>query len=165
MTTKKEEIEVEGQKPKKRTKKKPVNKKPEKMTVEVEEGVGESIAKAAKATGMDKIAQLFTKATGEDCGCDERREQYNKRFILRRKKKVNCLTEEQYTKLKTLLDFGENNPSRKLKQKQAEGIAQIYSEIFGTRYDFWCTACATTWAQKIRELEAVLDVYEKLISE
>ena len=40
-------------------------------------GLGDSIEKALKATGIEKVAK---KVLGEDCGCEERKESLNKMF-------------------------------------------------------------------------------------
>ena len=37
-------------------------------------GLGDSIEKALKATGIDKVAK---KVLGEDCGCSDRKEKLN----------------------------------------------------------------------------------------
>ena len=38
-------------------------------------GLGDTIAKITKATGIDKVAK---KVLGDDCGCDERKDRLNK---------------------------------------------------------------------------------------
>jgi hypothetical protein len=44
-------------------------------------GLGDSIAKITKATGLDKVAQGMAKAAGKsDCGCDKRRDTLNRVF-------------------------------------------------------------------------------------
>jgi hypothetical protein len=44
-------------------------------------GLGDSIAKLTKATGLDKVAHNMAKAVGkEDCGCNERRDTLNRVF-------------------------------------------------------------------------------------
>ncbi len=40
-------------------------------------GVGDTVAKITKATGIDRLVHAVV---GEDCGCDERREKLNKLF-------------------------------------------------------------------------------------
>jgi hypothetical protein len=41
-------------------------------------GLGDLVAAAAKVTGAAKIAELFTRLTGKDCGCAKRREKLNR---------------------------------------------------------------------------------------
>jgi len=44
-------------------------------------GLGDTIAKVTKATGLDKVADRMAKAAGkEDCGCGERRDTLNRVF-------------------------------------------------------------------------------------
>jgi len=48
---------------------------------EKSKGLGDTIAKVTKATGIDKVAEGVAKAMGkEDAGCGKRREQLNKAF-------------------------------------------------------------------------------------
>ena len=44
-------------------------------------GLGDSIAKITKATGLDNAADKAAKAIGKsDCGCNKRRQKLNKLF-------------------------------------------------------------------------------------
>ena len=44
-------------------------------------GLGDSIAKFTKATGINSLAQMGAKAVGKkDCGCNKRKEALNKAF-------------------------------------------------------------------------------------
>jgi hypothetical protein len=44
-------------------------------------GLGDTIAKVTKATGIDKLANNMAKAMGkEDCGCGQRRDTLNRAF-------------------------------------------------------------------------------------
>jgi|TARA_R110002012_G_scaffold66277_1_gene173215 hypothetical protein len=44
-------------------------------------GLGDSIAKFTKATGINSLAQMGAKAIGKkDCGCKKRQEALNKKF-------------------------------------------------------------------------------------
>ena len=45
-----------------------------KTTKKKSEGLGDSIAKVTKATGIDKLVKFVA---GEDCGCDKRRDDWN----------------------------------------------------------------------------------------
>lgn len=50
-------------------------------------GLGDTIAKITKATGLDKAADKVAKAMGkEDCGCGKRQEALNKAFPYKKKK-------------------------------------------------------------------------------
>lgn len=43
-------------------------------------GLGDTIAKVTKATGIKKVVDTIADATGLDCGCPERQEALNKMF-------------------------------------------------------------------------------------
>ena len=43
-------------------------------------GLGDTIAKITKATGIKKVVDTVAKATGKDCGCDKRQENLNRLF-------------------------------------------------------------------------------------
>jgi hypothetical protein len=43
-------------------------------------GLGVSIEKFTKATGIKKVVNTVAKATGKPCGCSERRDSLNRKF-------------------------------------------------------------------------------------
>ena len=43
-------------------------------------GLGDTIEKITKATGIKKVVDTVAKATGKDCGCNKRKEKLNKMF-------------------------------------------------------------------------------------
>lgn len=43
-------------------------------------GLGDTVAKITKATGIKKVVEKISEVTGKDCGCDERQEALNKAF-------------------------------------------------------------------------------------
>jgi len=47
---------------------------------EKSEGLGDSIEKITKATGIKKVVDEVSKRTGRDCGCQKRKEMLNKKF-------------------------------------------------------------------------------------
>lgn len=40
-------------------------------------GLGDTIAKLTKTTGLDKLAEAYTSITGKDCGCAKRQARLN----------------------------------------------------------------------------------------
>lgn len=46
-------------------------------------GVGDTVAKITRYTGIDFLFKLWTKITGIPCGCKERQEWLNERFPYR----------------------------------------------------------------------------------
>ena len=47
-------------------------------------GLGDSIEKVTKATGIKKGVDTVAKATGKDCGCGQRRDTLNRLFPYQR---------------------------------------------------------------------------------
>ena len=43
-------------------------------------GLGDTIEKITKATGVKKVVDKVAKATGKDCGCNKRRDTLNRVF-------------------------------------------------------------------------------------
>ena len=50
------------------------------MKNEKSKGLGDTIEKITKATGIKKVVQTISKATGKDCGCGKRKESLNRLF-------------------------------------------------------------------------------------
>lgn len=50
----------------------------ETVTMNESRGLGDTVAKITHATGIDKLAALYTQVTGKDCGCTRRQEFLNK---------------------------------------------------------------------------------------
>ena len=44
------------------------------------QGLGDTIEKFTKATGIKKVVDTVAKATGKDCGCNKRRKTFNEIF-------------------------------------------------------------------------------------
>ena len=43
-------------------------------------GLGDTVAKITKATGIKKVVDTVAKATGKDCGCNKRKNTLNRLF-------------------------------------------------------------------------------------
>jgi len=43
-------------------------------------GLGDTIAKITKATGIKKVVKKVSEATGKDCGCTKRQDTLNRLF-------------------------------------------------------------------------------------
>jgi len=43
-------------------------------------GLGDSIEKITKATGIKKVVETVSKVTGKDCGCNKRKNTLNRLF-------------------------------------------------------------------------------------
>jgi len=49
-------------------------------------GLGDTVEKITTATGIKKVVEAVSKATGKDCGCKKRKEALNKAFPYQDKK-------------------------------------------------------------------------------
>lgn len=120
-------------------------------------GVGTTIANAAKATGIDKLVEIFV--DGKDCGCKEREEALNK--LLPYRFKARCMTEQEYNQWK---DFTKNR-TLKLSWEQILFVCKIYSDLFKKQY--WkpeCLNCQGTikvLIDMIKKVDLVFEQYEK----
>ena len=116
-------------------------------------GLGDTVEKITKATGIKKAVALFSKATGIDCGCDERQEKLNKLFPYNGK--VNCLNESDYNVLTLLLSPTQHS----LSPLEQNIVSQIYYNVFGVRIQV--SNCNSCWAGKMSELRRVHEQYKK----
>ena len=112
------------------------------------EGVGDTVAKITKATGVDKLVKFIA---GEDCGCDDRQEKLNKLFTY---KKVNCISEEDYVYLS---DFINSNP-RKVTHNQKVRLIKIHNNVFNTNQRE--TSCEPCMIGIVNKLKKYLQVYK-----
>lgn len=51
----------------------------------MEKGLGDTIAKVTKVTGIKKIVDAVSKVTNIDCGCSSRQDMLNKAFPYKQK--------------------------------------------------------------------------------
>jgi hypothetical protein len=94
------------------------------------EGLGDTVEKITKATGIKKAVKFLA---GEDCGCDERKEKLNEMF---RYRKPECLTESEFDLIKTAVDTNKN----KFTPSEQEEYKNIYERIFKVKVE--CTPCS-----------------------
>jgi hypothetical protein len=114
---------------------------------EKSKGLGDTIAKVTKATGIDKAVKFVA---GEDCGCSERQEQLNKLFAY---DVPECLNESEYTYLKR---FFNNIPSTISKDTQQK-LLDINNRIFKQQEQL--SSCGSCVKKLIKRLEKVLNNY------
>jgi len=116
------------------------------------QGLGDTIEQITEATGIKTVVEMFSKATGLDCGCDERKETLNKLFPYNRN--INCLTESDYNKLTKYLDFKQTT----LTALEQQEVSDIYYNVFNYRLQI--SSCASCWAGKLEELRKVYNEYK-----
>ena len=112
-------------------------------------GLGDTIEAITEATGIKKVVEIFSEATGLDCGCDARKEKLNKIFPYR---KTECLNETDYNAIGVILQKNELTPADQLI------VSNIYLNIFNHRLQL--SDCSSCWRGKIQELKRVYDEYE-----
>lgn len=110
-------------------------------------GLGDTIEKITKATGIDKLVKFVA---GEDCGCDERRIKLNK---IIRFKKINCLTEAEYN----YLDEYFKEKTNKISLSQLKELTKIYNRVLNARNE--PTSCSSCARSRINTLEQIYKEY------
>ena len=121
------------------------------MAKQKSKGLGDSIEKLTTATGIKAAVEMFTKATGVDCKCEERKEKLNKLFSYNRN--INCLTEKDYNALTDLIAPTKST----LTIEEQNVISEIYYNVFNYRLQL--SSCGSCWAGKVQELRKVYNEY------
>lgn len=110
-------------------------------------GVGDTVQKITKATGIEKAVKFIA---GEDCGCDERKDKLNYLFPYQ---KPNCLTEDEFNYLADRVG--------KLNQVTAEEqrtLLDIYNRVFNDSAEM--TNCGSCFLNNVwKKLERVYKEY------
>ena len=57
-----------------------MTKKVTTQVVKISRGLGDSIEKFTQATGIKKVVDKISEATGKDCGCNKRKAALNQAF-------------------------------------------------------------------------------------
>ena len=97
------------------------------------EGLGDTVEKITKATGIKKAVDTVFQKLEKSCGCDERKK---KRHELFRYRKPECLTESEFDLIKTAVDTNKN----KFTPSEQEEYKNIYERIFKVKVE--CTPCS-----------------------
>ena len=115
-------------------------------------GFGDTLEAITEATGIKAVVEVFSKATGLDCGCSERKEALNKLFPYNRN--INCLTESDYNLLGEFLQPNKNQ----LTPDEQKIVSDIYFNVFNFRLQL--SSCGSCWKGKIDELRKVYNEYK-----
>ena len=111
------------------------------------EGVGDTVAKITKATGIEKAVKFLA---GEDCNCNERKKVLNHIFPYQ---KPLCLTEEEYNYLSDRI--GNIN---KVSIEEQKKILSIYNRIFKDNKQL--TSCSSCFLNGVwKKLERIFKEY------
>jgi hypothetical protein len=122
------------------------------MAKQKSKGLGDSIEKLTEVTGIKKVVEMFSEATGIDCGCDERKEKLNNLFPYNRN--INCLNKSDYNKLTKYLSAQQTT----LTPIEQQEISDIYFNVFNYRLQI--SSCASCWKGKLDELRRVYNEYK-----
>jgi hypothetical protein len=126
---------------------KQTRKRRTKKEIEASKGLGDTVEKVFKATGVDKLAKFVL---GDDCNCDKRKEYLNKMFPYN---KPNCLLENEYEYLKDFFSVQRNE----IKPSQQDKLLPIYARVFNVRPE--PTSCDSCWREMISKLKRVYENY------
>lgn len=110
-------------------------------------GLGDTIAKITKATGIDKAVKFLA---GEDCGCDARQEAMNKAF---RYKRPKCLLETEFVYLEMWFSKHRNN----VKPTEQKELLKIYNRVFSDKKIM--TSCGSCIRSVTNELNSLYKTY------
>ena len=131
------------------TSKKSKTIKKKKTTKRKSKGLGDTIAKVTKATGIDKAVKFIA---GEDCGCTERRKALNKLFPYN---KPECLKEEEYSYLKEFYKIHKN----RLTQEEQVKLVEISNRVLHTKRKL--SNCSSCVKELIADCKRLFDNYEQ----
>ena len=118
-------------------------------------GVGTTIEKVLKATGVSKLVEVFT-PDGKDCGCNERKRRLNNSPLFNASQKPKrCMSKEMFVAYD---GFVKSREIDKWSAEQAKLVFNTYEWVFALRYDTkrMCANCNGT-ANILRMITASLD--------
>lgn len=106
-------------------------------------GLGDVVEAVTKATGIKKVVEAVT----DDCGCDQRKKRFNKIHLWRRRK-VNCIEQDDYVWLKNLI---KENPTR-YDFDTRERLVNVYNSVFNTNQkNSKCYPCIRSLIDNLKE--------------
>ena len=109
-------------------------------------GLGDSIEKFTKATGIKASVDYIFDKLGVDCGCEARKEKLNKLFPY---KKIECLNAEEYETLKDIFKHINN----KLGPTEQSALLKIHNRIFNQHKKMsTCGSCVKELVDTMRKL-------------
>tara|TARA_Y100001937_G_C6983178_1_gene268674 strand:+ start:266 stop:628 length:363 start_codon:yes stop_codon:yes gene_type:complete len=106
-------------------------------------GLGDSIEKALKATGIDKVAK---KVLGDDCGCEERKESLNKMFPYN---KVRQFTEDELKIYEEVIDRTKGT----ITGQDQSIMVKLYNKVFNAnKQTSSCGPCVRETLAKLKKV-------------
>ena len=108
------------------------------MMTKRSKGLGDSVEKVLKATGIDKVAK---KILGDDCGCEERKEALNKLYPYTRQ-----MTEDEIMIYEEVMSRTKGT----LKGEDQAILVRIYNKVFNAnKKPSSCGSCVRGTLQKL----------------
>ncbi len=106
-------------------------------------GLGDTVEKITKATGIKKVVKAVF---GDDCGCNERKDRLNSIMSY---KVVNCLEEEEYNYIKDFIDLKRSSVT----MAEQRGLLTIYNRVFNQRKQMSnCPSCVRGIVNELKRL-------------
>jgi len=122
-------------------------------------GIGTTLEKVFKATGISKLVEVFT-PEGEDCGCSERKRRLNNSPTFNASQKPKrCMDKAMF---EAYDNFVQSREVDKWSAEESKLVFNTYEWVFALRYDTkrMCANCNGT-ANILKMITASLDkVYE-----
>jgi len=109
-------------------------------------GLGDTVEKVTKATGIKKATDYIFDKLGVDCNCSKRKQKLNSLFPY---KKPECLTEEEYMVLKGFFKRVKSNVSA----SEQTALLDIYNRVFKqNRQPSTCGSCVKELVNDMKKL-------------
>ena len=107
-------------------------------------GLGDTISKITKATGIDKVAKAVL---GDDCGCEERKEKLNKMFPYA---KVRQFTEDE---LKIYEEVLPRLKGGTITGQDQSTLIKLYNKVFNSnKQPSSCSSCVQQTLAKLAKV-------------
>ena len=114
-------------------------------------GLGDSVEKITKATGIKQATDWIFDKLGKDCGCDARKEKLNKLFPY---KNPLCLNEDEYIYLKGFFNQSKNAVNI-FEQKR---LLNIHNRVFKTNKK--ASSCGSCVNELVNTMKRLYNEYE-----
>ena len=114
-------------------------------------GLGDTVEKITKATGIKQATDWIFDKIGKDCGCDTRKEKLNKMFPY---KNIDCLTEDEYIYLKGFFSINKNV----VNSPEQKELLKIHNRVFKTKRE--TSSCGSCVKGLVDTMKRLYNEYE-----
>lgn len=116
------------------------------MNTKKSRGLGDSIEKITKATGIKAATDFIFDKMGLDCGCEKRKEKLNSLFPYQ---KPDCLREDEYMTLKGIFKDVKN----RVEPSTQRILLKIHNRVFSANQKMsTCGSCVKELFDKMKKL-------------